>query len=242
MPAVADRTARSLLRAGAGVAAAVGLGWAGYAAVAWSRYGRARRKGEPDVLLDRFLPVCEVCERHEITVRAPAAATWQAASELDFRRSAVIQAIFRGRELLMSAPPGPPRQPRPFLDEILALGWRVLAEEPGREMVFGAVTQPWRADVRFRGLSPEAFAGFEEPGYARIAWSISVEPAGAGASIFRTETRVATTDPDSRARFRRYWAVYSPGIVLIRLEMLRLVKGGAEGRRQGALARPSTSS
>jgi hypothetical protein len=48
--------------------------------------------------------------------------------------------------------------------------------------------------------------------------------------VFRTETRALATDPESRARFRRYWTLVSPGIVLIRWEMLRLVKREAERR------------
>jgi hypothetical protein len=123
------------------------------------------------------------------------------------------------------------RKPRTdFLSEVLELGWRVLAEEPGRELVLGAVTQPWLANVHFRGLPPEEFASFREPGYAKIAWSIAVEPRGEADSVFLTETRVATTDPDSRARFRRYWSVVSPGILLIRRETVKLVRREAERR------------
>jgi hypothetical protein len=48
--------------------------------------------------------------------------------------------------------------------------------------------------------------------------------------MFRTETRVATTDAYARERFRRYWAVFSPGILLIRRASLRLVKADAERR------------
>ena len=43
-----------------------------------------------------------------------------------------------------------------------------------------------------------------------------------------TETRVATTDERSRAKFRRYWALVRPGAVLIRLVSLRFVKKSAE--------------
>jgi hypothetical protein len=39
---------------------------------------------------------------------------------------------------------------------------------------------------------------------------------------------VSTTDATARRRFRRYWAVMSPGILLIRYEMLRLVRREAE--------------
>src|SRR5262249_21092076 len=40
-----------------------------------------------------------------------------------------------------------------FLELALSLGWRILDEEDGRELVAGAVTQPWAAKVEFRGLA-----------------------------------------------------------------------------------------
>ena len=92
----------------------------------------------------------------------------------------------------------------------------------------GAVTQPWQANVVFRGLSPEEFKAFDEPGYVKIAWTLRVEPIGASESIFRTETRVVTTDRTARSRFRWYWARFSPGIVLIRQVMLTQVRRDAE--------------
>ena len=94
----------------------------------------------------------------------------------------------------------------------------------------GAVTQPWRQEVHFHGLPAEEFVAFREPGYAKIAWTIEAEPVGPSSSVFSTETRVVTTDPLSRERFRRYWALLSPGILIIRYEILRLVRAEAERR------------
>ena len=56
-----------------------------------------------------------------------------------------------------------------------------------------------------------------------------MEPAGPSRCILRTETRAIATDAASRSRFRRYWALLSPGILLIRHEMLRVVAADAEG-------------
>jgi len=92
----------------------------------------------------------------------------------------------------------------------------------------GAVTQPWVSDVVFRAVPPENFAAFDEPGYVKIVWTLRADPDGATASIHRTETRVSTTDSVARKMFRRYWAVFSPGIVLIRRIGLGLVKRAAE--------------
>ena len=218
----------------AGAAGAVLLG-AGYVARTWLRYGRnGILLADPDPLLERFLPSPEVRELHRTVVGAPAEVTWEAARALDFRRSPVVRAIFRGRELLMRARPVP-GQPGTFLEQVQALGWRLLAEEPGQAVAFGAVTRPWEANVVFRGLSPEEFAGFREPDYARIAWAFRVEPAGER-SVFSTETRVDTTDDAARRKFRRYWSLMSPGILLIRRESLRLVRREAERRgRAGAV-------
>jgi hypothetical protein len=220
------RTGR-VIGTGVGAAALLSLGYVG---LTWLRYGKVRRDGHRDPLLDGVIPEFEVRELHQTRVAAPADVTFATARALDLQRSGIVRAIFRGRELLMRATPPARRRPAEFLSEVLELGWRVLAEEPGRELVLGAVTQPWLANVHFRGLSPEEFAAFREPGYAKIAWSIAAEPLGPNDSLFRTETRVATTDPDSRARFRRYWSVVSPGILLIRRETVKLVRRESERR------------
>jgi hypothetical protein len=220
----------------AGGAAAAILACVGHGLATWYRYGRIQPTGRGDELLDQFMPTYEVRERHETRVAAPADVAFAAARELELDRSPLVRAIFRGRELLMgSARARDKVPPRPFLEEVLSLGWRILAERPGREIVLGAVTQPWRADVVFRGIPPEEFAAFDEPEYVKIAWTLAASPLGSGDSLFRTETRVATTDPSARARFRRYWSVVSPGILLIRRETLRMVKKEAE-RRTGVPA------
>jgi hypothetical protein len=118
------------------------------------------------------MPEYEVRERHETRVAAPAEATWTAARALDLERSPAVRAVFAGRELLMRARRSRRDPSGGFLAQVLALGWRVLAEQPGRELVLGAVTQPWQADVVFRGLEPAEFAAFDEPGYAKIAWTL----------------------------------------------------------------------
>ena len=214
----------------AGSAAAVALAATVYGARAWHRYGRVSRSGTGDGLLDRFMPKFDAREQHQVTVRAPVEVTFATARELDLRRSALVRGLFRARQLLMGGRAAPASTEGPFLDQVQALGWRVLAGEPGRNLVLGAVTQPWVADVVFRGLAPEEFAEFQEPGYVKIAWTLEVAPLSQGRSLFRSETRAVATDPAARARFRRYWTLTSPGIELIRWEMLRLLKYEAERR------------
>ena len=192
-----------------------------------------RSSAPPGPRLDPHLPVFDVHEHHEATVDAPASVTWEAVQQMDIRQSRLIRAIFTGREWLMGSRADVAPPAGPFLQELRTLGWRPLEEEPGCALVMGAATQPWLADVTFRGMAPEAFVAFNEPGFAKIAWSLVVEPLGPGRSRLVTETRVATTDADARRRFRRYWWLVSPGIRLIRRQVLALVKAAAERRAAG---------
>jgi hypothetical protein len=225
--------ARTLIGTGAAAAAAgVLLGWPTWAAVTWARYGRGRGGARRDALVDRHLPAYEVAETHETRVRAPASLTWAAATGVGLEASPVVRAIVHARERLLGVRGGSAWPPGGIVAQLLAWGWGVLAEVPGREVVLGAVTQPWQGDVRFRALAPEAWAAFDEPGHVRIVTAIAVEPLGADGAVVRVHTRVATTDATARARFRRYWAAFSPGILLIRRAMLREIRREAERRHR----------
>lgn len=207
-----------------GVTAAAVFTYGAYVASTWYRYGRRGREGPSEPLLDRFFPRYEVRECHARPVAASAELTLAAAKEISLQQSPVIRAILAVRSIPSRLKGTPQRRDdRGLLEQTQSIGWGVLAERPGREIVMGAVTQPWKADVVFRSLPPEEFAAFAEPGCVKIAWTLAVEPTGPSSCMFRTETRAIATDPDSRAKFRRYWAFLSPGILLIRYEMLRLL-------------------
>jgi len=64
----------------------------------------------------------------------------------------------------------------------------------------------------------------------KIVWSLRADAIGAQESIFRTETRAVATDDLARLTFRRYWALVSPGIALIRRASLGPQKADAERR------------
>jgi len=221
------------MAASLGVAAGT---YAGYVGAAWLRYGRPApaRAEDRDLVLDRFMPVYDIVERHHIHVAAPADVTFSAACEIDLQQSPVVRAIFRARELILGSEPDTAARPRGLLALTKSLGWGVLADVPGREVVMGAVTQPWEANVVFRPLPPDALTRFDTPGYVKIAWTIRADPISATESVFRTETRAVATDALARRKFRRYWSFLSPGIIVIRWAMLQPVKAEAERRASNA--------
>lgn len=227
------RIAARWLAAGFGAAAAA---YGAYVGVTWYRYGEGPPPGvtEQDALLDRFMPRYEVVERHHVRIAAHAAITLAAAKETDLHDSRLVRAIIRAREVILGAAADERPRPNGLLAEMQSLGWGVLADVPGREVVMGAVTKPWEANVTFRALPPDQFAAFSEPGYVKIVWTLRADHVGPNASIFRTETRASTTDADARARFRRYWSFFSPGIVTIRWLLLSPLKEEAERRASAA--------
>jgi len=163
---------------------------------------------------------------HAIRVRASAEQVLEAVEQLDLESLAVVRALFRVRGWLLRARPLPPHVPRGLVDQMTSMGWRTLGHERGRQRVFGAVTKPWEANVRFTPVAPEAFASFAEAGMVKIAWTLEAEadPRRPGMTVFRTETRAGGTDEDARRRLRRYWRLFSPGIVLLRLVLLPAVR------------------
>jgi hypothetical protein len=205
--------------AGAGIAGAT---YATYATSTWLRYGRPQkaRGDDDDQLLDRFMPTYDVCERHRLSVAAPSDATLAAAKEVELDDSRIIRAIFKARALMLRGAPDPAVRPSGLFEQMKAIGWGVLAEVPDRELVMGAVTKPWEANPVFRPLPPEQFAAFAEPDHVKIAWTLRADPTADGGSVFRTETRAVATDPAGRKKFRTYWSLLSPGIILIRSAML----------------------
>ena len=221
-------TGRGLAYATAFAAAA----YASYVGYTWLRFGQVTEAATPeeqDALLDRFIPVYDIVERHNVHVGAPPDIVFAAACDLDLERSPIIRAIFKTREWIMRGEPDRTQERGGLISQMRAIGWGVLAEVPNREIVMGAVTQPWVANPIFRPLSPAEFVKFHDPDYVKIVWTLRTDPTGPSETVFRTETRAAATDVVARSKFRRYWSLVSPGVMVIRRMLLGLLKTEAEG-------------
>lgn len=187
------------------------------------------------MVIDRFLPKYDVTHVCEMSVVAPPDETYDAIRETNLK-DPVIDFLFALRELplriarrLRGEPP-PPAAPRvTFADVTQAPGWLSLGEEPGVEFVVGSVGRFWRKDYGWRKVTAAEFVPFAEPGYAKLAISLAVRPAGTG-TILRYEARTATTDEAARRTFRRYWRLIGPGVGLVMRRALHRIKAEAERR------------
>lgn len=73
------------------------------------------------------------------------------------------------------------------LDTFLKAGFMILAEEPGRELVVGAVGRFWRLDSGIERIDPEEFEAFDRPRFAKAALGFTLDEQGP------TRTALATS-------------------------------------------------
>jgi hypothetical protein len=163
------------------------------------------RSTSQDALIDRFIPVADIAESHEILIHAPADIVFQVAENFDLQSIPIVRAIFRLREKLFGVKPLERRQPKGLVAETMALGWGLLAYRSGRELIAGAVTKPWVGDVKFRSIPADQFASFAEAGFAKIVWTLEADPLDTGSTRFRAETRVLATDDAAVFTATRVW-------------------------------------
>ena len=227
------KTAAKGVAAGAALAA---LGYGALVAYKRLRYGRPKvsRDTANNSLIERYIPDPEIVEHHHIDINAPAALVLATAKEMEILDSPLIRVLIKVRELALGGEPDSRPHPAQLLEQMRSIGWVVLAEQPGREIVLGSVTRPWETAPVFRSIPAAGFLAFAEPGYVKIAWTLRADPAGDGRSVFHTETRACTTDAKTRARFRTYWSYVAPGVELIRLAMLKPLKRLAERKMAAA--------
>jgi hypothetical protein len=202
----------------------------------------AERRRAPDrvvreLLIDRQLPRFEARTMSALVVDAPTEETYCAVRELDPDQVGetvpFMQLMVRLRDLparirRRSRGGGAP-VPERLSSEQYREAFLVIDEEPGVEFVIGMIGKFMKpTQMEFRRFEPPEFAGFDEPGYGKVASNFLVLPYGTRRSLLSTETRTATTDPVSARRFRRYWKVIGPFAGYIMGHWLTLGKQHAE--------------
>lgn len=177
--------------------------------------------------IDRFLPQFDAAERHATRLPASPERVWAALFEADLAGSFAIRLLMGARmlpELLLRRRlPASARGPW-NLRALTRVGFGVLDEDPGREIVLGVEGRFWRPAGNLQPFERGRFERPVEAGLARAAWNFTVEPANDGSSVLSTETRVLCGDPSSRRKFRAYWFFVRPGSGLIRHVMLAAVR------------------
>ena len=197
--------------------------------------GARRPAGGQRSLVDELMPRWERRIVMTQPVNASAKHTFAAIREVDFFRSPIIAVPNQLRvevdRLLRSGDYAAPARRREFrFAQLLEEdgGFRLLAEDDGRELVLGFIGRWWDRGygrVAWRG---EEFTGFVRPGYALGTWGFTVLPYAANSCILVTDVRVRCTDEDARRKFNRYWTLVGRFVAAMGRPVLRLVRDEAE--------------
>lgn len=172
------------------------------------------------VTIDDFAAHPDFSAVEHLVVDAPADVTYPAARHLDLLtiRSRVAELAMRVRGMPERFQRhGLPRQrTRLTIDDLVAGGyWALLGEEPGSEVVFGAIGRFWTPVVRPEPVPPEGFGEYEKPRPGKVVASLSVRPYGRGRSLVSYDLRTTLNDPVTRRVFGVYWHTVTPFIRLI---------------------------
>ena len=101
--------------------------------------------------------------------------------------------------------------------------WVKLADEPPHELAFGVIGRFWAGETVWKTIDAHEFVAFNEPGFAKIACSVSLRPYGTARTLVTYEARTHALDSDSRAHFVRYWRVVRPGVAIVMRAYLHAV-------------------
>jgi hypothetical protein len=190
------------------------------------------------MLIDRVLPHFHSVERHEITAVATPDELWSALETADLGRAwpirvltglRAIPAFLAGKKLRPQVSDDAPR--RVTLRDLGKRGFHPMAEEPGREIVFGIEGRFWVPVPDYCPGDLQRFAAPLPPGVARAAWNFLVEPVDERRSRLVTITRIECADRSTLMKFRAYWLFVRPFSGLIRIMMLRAVRDELRARR-----------
>jgi hypothetical protein len=122
-----------------------------------------------------------------------------------------------------------PDRRRPLFELLVSTPGFLELPAPAGTIAGGYAGRPWRLRAEPLELAggPQEFAGFDEPGYAKVTMHFAAFAEGSSSRLV-TETRIHLTDENARRAFGRYWLVVRLGSDAIRRDWLRAARQRAE--------------
>src|SRR5215204_1228979 len=125
-------------------------------------------------VLDRIVPSFQANERHATMIAASPDQIWAALSQVTMGELGLFR-LLMGVRVLPGRLVGSPRArfdaEEPLLGWAVRFGFTILGEDALRELVVGAIGQPWRlGGGRSAAVAGgDDFAAFDQAGYAKLA-------------------------------------------------------------------------
>jgi hypothetical protein len=172
-------------------------------------------------LAEDFLPVYDISDAVAARTAADTGTAWQALLDVDLlklgRQAPLVGMLgalrmlpeLVGHLLHGERPAKPPESMRVRDMPSIPMsegGWILLGERPEEEIALGLVGKFWRPVIEFARIgTADEFRAFDEPGFAKTVYSLSVSQLEPNGTLLSGLMRTATTDAHARRWFRRYW-------------------------------------
>jgi hypothetical protein len=197
-------------------------------------------------LTEDFLPVYDVSDAVATVVGATPQAAWEALVDVDLlqvgREVPVVGMLGALRvlpevvgHLLHGEPPAKPPESMRLRDlpsiPMSEGGWILLGDRPGEAIALGLVGKFWRPVIEWAPVaSADEFRAFDQPGFAKTVYELSVRELEPGKTLLSGLMRTATTDEHARRWFRRYWTFgVGSGAHILVGALLESARRAAEG-------------
>jgi hypothetical protein len=196
-------------------------------------------------LAEEFVPVYDVSDAVATVADADRETAWRALLDVDLlalgRQAPLVGVLgalrmlpeIVGQLLHGERPAKPPESMR--LRDMPSIpmsegGWILLGERPGEEIALG-VGKFWRPVIEFARIgTADEFRAFDEPGFAKTVYSLSVRQLEPNKTLLSGLMRTATTDEHARRWFRRYWTFgVGSGAHILVSALLDSARRAAEG-------------
>jgi hypothetical protein len=197
-------------------------------------------------LAEEFVPVYDVSDAVATVADADRETAWRALLDVDLlalgRQAPLVGVLgalrmlpeIVGQLLHGERPAKPPESMR--LRDMPSIpmsegGWILLGERPGEEIALGLVGKFWRPVIEFARIgTADEFRAFDEPGFAKTVYSLSVRQLEPNKTLLSGLMRTATTDEHARRWFRRYWTFgVGSGAHILVSALLDSARRAAEG-------------
>ena len=167
------------------------------------------------MLIDIYLPQYHFKEFHFTTLNISSNDVYQKMLRCDLSKSFLIKLLFRLRGMSKELC---------TIEDLQRMDFLKLAENPGKEILFGMITENAMFNSCQQIRSGSEFINHSNPKTIKAVINFAVESKGNARHIISTETRVWCGSTKMKRRFRVYWFFIKPFSQLIRKLMLRQIK------------------
>lgn len=167
------------------------------------------------MLIDKYLPAYHFNELHSIEVNGFVKDIYQKMLQCDFANSSLIKFLFGLR--------GMPREVY-SIEHLTRMGFIKLDEEPGKEILYGMVTDNPMFNTCQSNLSSKEFTQKADGNIIKAVINFKLQDKSNSQHIISTETRVWCGSKAIKSKFKYYWFFIKPFSQLIRKSMLKQMK------------------